>query len=224
MTSKLNVLILARGGSKSIHRKNLVEIGGYPLIFHPINTAKKSDYIGEVYVSTDDDEIKNVSLSYGAKVIDRPKELAQDDSLDIDSMKHFVEYINCEDDFVHLRATSPLVKREILEGAIDYFNSNQDCTSLRSAHEMDFPPEKMFKKDGKYWSGFFNLKDTEYPRQKFTKTYKPNGHVDIVRPKHFMYGDSLHGDKILSYVTDFTHDIDTKNDYKKLEVEYNELV
>ncbi len=220
MTSKFNVLILARGGSKSIHRKNLIKLNGKPIIYYPISSAQESKYISDVYVSTDDDEIKEVSLSFGAKVIDRPEELAQDDSLDIDSMRHYVECLDYWDDFVHLRATSPLVKTEVLNGAIEYFLENDDCTSLRSAHEMDFPPEKMFKKDGKYWSGMFDLKDTELPRQSFEKTYKPNGHVDIVRPKYFMYRNSLHGDKILSYITEHTHDIDTENDYKKLKVEH----
>tara|TARA_Y100000310_G_scaffold343340_1_gene450501 strand:- start:2447 stop:3121 length:675 start_codon:yes stop_codon:yes gene_type:complete len=224
MISKFNVLILARGGSKSIHKKNLIELDGKPIIYYPINSAKKSEYVNDVYVSTDDTEIKQVSLNFGAKVIDRPDEMAQDHSLDIDSMKHYVEYLDSWDDFVHLRATSPLVKIDVLNGAIQYFINNNDCTSLRSAHEMDFPPEKMFKRSGKYWKGVFDLKDTEMPRQQFEKTYKPNGHVDIVRPKYFMNYNSLHGDKILSYVTEYTHDIDTENDYKKLKVEFNEFV
>ena len=61
----------------------------------------------------------------------------------------------------------------------------------------------MFKKRGKYWSGLFNESMSgEYynlPRQKFSKTYKPNGHIDIVRPDYFMKNNSFHGDKILCY-------------------------
>ena len=83
---KFNVLILARGGSKSIPKKNLIKLGDKPIIAHPIISAKSSDMIEDVYVSTDDAEIKSVSLEYGAKVIDRPSNLAQDHSLDVDSI------------------------------------------------------------------------------------------------------------------------------------------
>ena len=177
--------------------------------------------IEDVYVSTDDAEIKSVSLEYGAKVIDRPSNLAQDHSLDVDSMRHAVEYLGKYEDFIHLRATTPLVKTKMMEGAIKYFLENDDCTSLRSAHEISFPPEKMFRKNGKYWKGLYELEYTEMPRQKFKKTYKPNGHIDIIRPKYFMKNNSLHGDKILSYVTEYTHDIDNYDDYKIIEREYN---
>lgn len=219
--SRFDVLILARGGSKSIPKKNLIKLGNKPIIAYPIISAKNSDMIKDVYVSTDDNEIKNASLEYGAKVIDRPADLAQDDSLDIDSMRHAVEYLDKYEDFIHLRATTPLVNTKVIDGAIRYFLNNDDCTSLRSAHEVSFPPEKMFRKKGKYWKGLYDLKHTEMPRQKFEKTYKPNGYVDIVRPKHFMKNDSLHGNKILCYVTKHTHDIDSYDDYEMIKKEYN---
>ena len=124
---KFNVLILARGGSKSIPKKNLIKLGDKPIIAHPIISAKSSDMIEDVYVSTDDAEIKSVSLEYGAKVIDRPSNLAQDHSLDVDSMRHAVEYLGKYEDFIHLRATTPLVKTKMIEGAIKYFLENDDC-------------------------------------------------------------------------------------------------
>ena len=217
---KLKVIILARGGSKGLPEKNIKKINNIPLLGYPILASQKTKHISDIYVSTDDDKIKKVALEYGAKVIDRPSEFAQDDSLDIDAMKHAVEYLQSYDDIIHLRATTPMIKSRILDDAIKYFLENNDCTSLRSAHEIDFPPEKMFKKNGKYWRGLFDLKDTEMPRQKFEKAYKPNGHVDIVRPKYFMENDSLHGDKILCYITEHTHDIDTEYDYKRLKVGY----
>ena len=223
--SKLIAIIPARGGSKGVPGKNIKKINQIPLLAYPIMAAQRSKFISEVYVSTDDEEIKDVALRYDAEVIDRPSEFAQDDSLDIDVMRHAVEHLNhYVDDIVHLRATTPMVDWEILDDAIDYFLQNDYCTALRSAHEAPETAYKSFKKDDVYWSGLFNGElDGDYynlPRQSLPKTYNPNGYVDIIRPKHFMNDDNLHGDKMLAYITPFTHDVDTLNDFKLLEMIY----
>jgi len=72
--------ILARGGSKGVPRKNIKQLYGKPLIAHSIDVAKKSHYIDKIYVSTEDEEIKKISIFNGANVIDRPQELATDES------------------------------------------------------------------------------------------------------------------------------------------------
>jgi len=204
--NKLIAIIPARGGSKGVPGKNIKKINQIPLLAYPIMAAQRTECISEVYVSTDDEEIKDVALRYGAEVIDRPSKFAQDDSLDIDVMKHAVEHLNHYVD------------------DIDYFLQNGDCTALRSAHEAPETAYKSFKKDDVYWSGLFNDElDGDYynlPRQSLPKTYNPNGYVDIIRPKHFMNDDNLHGDKMLAYITPFTHDVDTLNDFKLLEMIY----
>ena len=222
--TKLNSVILARGGSKGVPGKNIKEVNGIPLLAYPIIAAKKIKHISDIYVSTDDVDIKNVALEYGAKVIDRPKELADDHSLDIDAMRHAVEYLDSYNDLIHLRATTPTIESKILDEAIKYFLDNSDCTSLRSAHESKESAYKFFKKDGNYWNGLFPEMGSEYynrPRQELPKTYHPNGYIDIVRPDIFMNKDSLHGNKILSFVTDFVHEVDTMNDLKILRVLYD---
>ena len=224
---KLKVVIPARGGSKGVPGKNIKEVNGIPLLGYPIMAAKDSKYISEVYVSTDDVDIKNVALEYGAKVIDRPKELADDHSLDIDVMKHAVEYLDSNDDIIHLRATTPMIEGKVLDEAIEFYNDNPDCTSLRSAHEASETAYKSFKKKwGKYWGGLF---DDEYegeyynwPRQQLPKTYQPNGYIDIIKPSQFMDSESLHGEKILAFVTEHAYEVDTPTDFKILEVVYGE--
>ena len=113
--SKLKVIIPARGGSKGVPGKNIKKINGIPLLAYPIMAAKNSKYISDIYVSTDDTDIKNVALEYGSKVIDRPKEFAQDDSLDIDVMRHAVNHLQDLGDIVHLRATTPMIKGKVLD-------------------------------------------------------------------------------------------------------------
>ena len=196
----ISAIIPARGGSKGILGKNLKEINGIPLLGYPIIAAKDSKYISEVYVSTDSEDIKSVALKYGAKVIDRPKELAGDHSLDIDVMKHAVEYLNLNNDIAHLRATTPMIQSKVLDEAIEFYNDNTACTSLRSAHEAS---------------------ETAYKSFKLPKTYQANGYIDIIKPKQFMDSESLHGDKILAFITEYTHEVDTLMDFKVLQVLYD---
>jgi len=221
---KLKVIIPARGGSKGVHRKNLKLLNGLPLIAYPIIAAKECKYISDIYVSTEDEEISKFSKRYGAKVIDRPYKYATDTSLDIDVMRHAVEYLSDYGDIVHLRATTPIVNSSKIDDAIEYFFSNPDCTGLRSAHEAPETAYKSFKKTGDYWQGLF---DNEYsgdyynlPRQALPKTYQANGYVDIIRPETFMNSDRLHGDKMLAFITEFTHEVDTIHDLKIIEAIY----
>ena len=221
---KLKVVIPARGGSKGVPGKNIKKVNNIPLLAYPILAAHKSKYISDIYVSTDDVLIKNVALQYDVQVIDRPPHLAEDDSLDIDVMKHVVDYLDDWSDIVHLRATTPMVDSSVLDNAIEYFVNNSDCTALRSAHESPETAYKSFKQVGGYWSGLFNnVYEGEYynwPRQQLPKTYQPNGYIDIVKPSQFMNGNSLHGNKILAFITDFMYDIDTPADFKILEAVY----
>ena len=89
---KINILavIQARGGSKGIPKKNIYPIGGYPLISYTI-AAAKSKFITDLVVSTDSEEIAEVSRSYGADVpFKRPKKLAGDKVFSVDSLHHAV--------------------------------------------------------------------------------------------------------------------------------------
>ena len=203
--------------------KNIKKINGIPLLAYPILASKKANHISDIYVSTDNVNIKQVALEYGAKVIDRPKELAQDDTSDIDTMRHAVEYLGDDGDIVHLRATTPMVESDVLDKAIEYFQDNE-CTGSRSAHESPETAYKSFKKNDKYWGGLFDGEfQGEYynlPRQQLPKTYQPNGYIYIVKPSQFMDSDSFHGEKMLAFITDFAYEVDTPNDFKILEVVY----
>ena len=127
MKTKLNSVILARGGSKGVPGKNIKKLNGIPLLAYPIMAARKSKHISDIYVSTDDVNIKNVAIEYGAKVIDRPKELAEDNTTDVEAMRHAVKFLNSYKDIVHLRATTPMIDSDVLDKAIEFFNENINC-------------------------------------------------------------------------------------------------
>lgn len=216
MTKKIPCLILARGGSKGVPKKNIKYLLDKPLIGWVIDTAKKSKLIGEIFVSTDCPEISEVSTSFGAKIINRPKELADDNSLDIDAFTHALEYLKDVQEIVHLRATTPIINSDRIDEAIRYYFQNKDlCSSLRSGHKMSESIFKFFTLKDKF---FHSLSKNHYVgRQNVESTYIPNGYVDIIKVDTINNTLTLHGDKILAFETEQVIEIDTIEDFEYLE-------
>jgi CMP-N-acetylneuraminic acid synthetase len=211
-------LILARGGSKGVKKKNIKKLLGKPLIEYVITSAKQSKKITDIYVSSDDEEIIEISKKLGCKIIVRPSELSNDSSLDIDSFRHFCEELNYTEPIIHLRATTPLISPLVIDDAIEVYLKNKNIlTSLRSAHETSESVYKFYKQNGLYWHPIVDGMDTNSPRQSYPKTYSPNGYIDIVNPQVFMNSDSFYGDKIYSFITDKTYEIDTIDDFNYIE-------
>ncbi|TPW24806.1 acylneuraminate cytidylyltransferase family protein [Marinobacter nauticus] len=129
--SRIFAFVFARGGSKGLPGKNLLPIGGTPLIAHSINIAKAIPQISRVFVSTEDAEIKKVAQYYGAEVIDRPAELAGDKSPEWEAWRHAIKHLEDAgeefDTFVSLPATSPLRSVVDVETAIRALDSSTDA-------------------------------------------------------------------------------------------------
>lgn len=112
-------IIPARGGSKRLPRKNILKILDKPLIAYSIEAGLNSKYIDKLIVSSDDDEILSISKDYGAEIIKRPANLAEDTTTTFDTLKHVVENISEEYEYiVLLQATSPLRKSSHIDEAI----------------------------------------------------------------------------------------------------------
>jgi CMP-N,N'-diacetyllegionaminic acid synthase len=105
----IRILIPARGGSKRIPKKNLVDVNGKPLLQYTIETCRK--ITNEIYVSTEDKEIKEFAEFMNVNVIDRPERLATDESKTEDVVEHFLEEVdmNGDDLFCVVQPTSPLL-------------------------------------------------------------------------------------------------------------------
>ncbi len=220
-------IIPARGGSKGVPKKNITLLGGYPLIAYSIIASKLCHGIKRTIVSTDSKEIADIAVHYGAEVpFMRPQEFAQDNSTDTEVFAHALQWFQlnegCIPDFlVQLRPTTPLRNPDDIDKAIEYLLNHSLASGLRSAHALAEPPHKMFQlnSDG-YWEGFFpNDPRPEYynlPRQMLPKAYKPNGYVDIIKTEQFLKTRSLYGPQILGFVTPFTGEIDTPEDFEIL--------
>lgn len=123
------VIIPARGGSKRIPKKNIQLFGGLPLIAHSIQYAlANNEIIDAVYVSTDDERIKKISLEYGAKVIDRPASLSGDLEPTVSALKHVLQSIDSDvENVILLQPTNPLRPDNLLKEAFEiYKNENYD--------------------------------------------------------------------------------------------------
>ena len=120
-------VIPARGGSKRLPNKNILSLGGIPLIAHSIVAAQKSSHcIDAIYVSTDDPEIKKIAIAYGANVVDRPPHLSGDLEPTVTALKNVLENIDIQIDNVFLlQPTNPLRPPNLIEEAFQVFEKNK---------------------------------------------------------------------------------------------------
>lgn len=138
---KTIVLIPARGGSNRLPNKNILSLGGIPLIAHSILYAQKNKaIIDDIYVSTDDEAIKKIALQYGAKVIDRPESLSGDIEPTVTALRHVLEALDFKvENVVLLQPTNPLREEKLLQEAFEIFQSgNYDSlfTVTRNHHKL----------------------------------------------------------------------------------------
>jgi N-acylneuraminate cytidylyltransferase len=223
---KILGLILARGGSVRVPRKNIRNLAGRPLIYYIIKTAKKSSYINRVIVSTDDVEIAEVARRCGAEVpFYRPKELAREDSPEFEAIEHALNWLRDNEGYipdlvVKLFPTSPFLRSETVDRAIELMLENPDADSLRSVRMCKEHPFKMWVIEGNRLRSFVSLdkkpKDGHsLPYQVLPKVCIQNACIDVIRPSNIWEKRSVTGDEILPLVMDEleSFDINTELDF-----------
>ena len=144
-------LIPARGGSKSVPRKNIRTVGGRPLIAWSIEQAKRSRRINRIVVTTDDQEIAEIARKWGAETpFMRPAELAGDRSTDIEHHEHALRTLAAAEGYrpeavVNLRPTMPVRRIATIDRAIDALVARPDVDSVRSVSLAEQTPYKMWR-------------------------------------------------------------------------------
>jgi len=138
--SETIAIIPARGGSKGIPGKNIIEVAGAPLVAHSIGHARAATSIDRVFVSTDDAEIARISAAHGAEIIERPAELGSDQATSESALHHAVgHYVAAEGVepglIVFLQATSPLRRADDIDRAVGQLRRT-GADSLLSAHRL----------------------------------------------------------------------------------------
>ena len=221
MSDRFPALIPARGGSKGVPRKNIKLLNGHPLLSYAIMACKMSALIDRVVVSTDDNEIADIAALYGAEILERPAEYAQDSSTCWQVINHFFQSYNV-DDAVYLRPPTPLRNPDKMDDCIRFYLKNRSRMSgLRSMHELPESPYKVFKIEGEYCTGFFEeyngIKDhTNLPRQYFPTAYQPNGYIDIAKRETVESGVSSFATKIMPYISEFVTEVDAQYEFDLL--------
>jgi CMP-N-acetylneuraminic acid synthetase len=220
MTKKVLAIIPARGGSKGLPRKNILDLAGKPLIAWTIEASLNSKYITKTIVSSDDDEILRISKSYGAEILKRPDEFATDSASSELVVNHAIKSINESFDYIILlQPTSPLRDVVNINNAFEnLFKKN--ATALISVCKINNKILKAFKenKNG-YIDGVSNNKYPFMRRQDLPKTYLSNGAIYIIKVDEFMKNNSFFTDKTISYIMNEIQsmDIDTQEDLEKAE-------
>lgn len=220
---KLLAIIPARGGSKGIPNKNIMDICGKPLIAYSIEAGKKSKYIDEIVVSTDSNIIKEVAEKYGAKVpFLRPEALSDDSAKSIDLVLHAIDfYINSNVHFdyvILLQPTSPLRTFEQVDEAIEkLLQSNEN--SLVSVSEANENPVLMRSIVGGKLKEVISFKGGNLRRQDLPTFYIFNGALYINSVEMLLHNKNFIDENTIPYVMsrESSVDIDTTLDAKLVE-------
>ena len=204
-------LVTARGGSKGLPRKNVVPFLGRPLIVWSIDAGRNAERVTRVIVTTDDDEIAEVSRDGGAEVpFLRPPELAEDLTPDLPVFEHALGWLAehegyCPDLVVHLRPTSPLRPPGLVDDGIRALRADPVADSLRVVCEAPANPFKMWRIFDDVLVPLVDIGMTEAynrPRQELPSAYWQIGLLDVIRPTTILEHHSMSGRRILPLVVD----------------------
>jgi|TARA_B110000977_G_C11048373_1_gene481412 CMP-N,N'-diacetyllegionaminic acid synthase len=204
--NKTITLIPARGGSKGMPKKNIIDLNGKPLIAYTIEASIKSKS-HETWVSTDDDEIADVARKYGAKISRRPKNLSLDETTSESVLLHFAEENPDFDILVFLQCTVPLIEYEDINNGIDKMKYFDSVVSVTETNQ-------------KFWDSNGPLYDinNRKRRQDSFKRYLETGSIFITTKKKLIKSKNRLSGKI-GFVETPNHrsiDIDDYNDLKMI--------
>ncbi|MEC4050905.1 acylneuraminate cytidylyltransferase family protein [Flavobacterium sp. SUN046] len=219
MKLKTIAVIPARGGSKRLPNKNILHLANLPLLAHTILYAKQQKaYIDEVYVSTDDAEIKKIAVEYGAIVIDRPAALSGDLEPTISCVQHVLDVLDTTvENVVLLQVTNPLRPNNLFFEAFTKFNtslSDSLFTISRNHQKLGTIKDSQFLP--------FNY-EIGQRSQDLEPLYFENGLLYITKAKTIQQGTII-SQSAFPFVVDhpFTLvDIDTQEDFEYAEYLYH---
>ncbi len=213
-------IIPARGGSKEIPRKNIKLFAGKPLISWTIELAKSCELVDKVIVSTDDNEIAKISLSYGAEIpFTRPAELATDNSPIIDTVLDYLTKNSKVSEIILLQPTSPLRKYSDLQNIIEK-KIKTKCESIVSITEAYSHPNLCYKLLLNEKISNFMPNQILKRRQDLEKVYCLNGSFYLANKSFLFEKNSFIDENTIGYLMpkERSIDIDNKFDWEVAEM------
>jgi pseudaminic acid cytidylyltransferase len=226
----LNICIIpARGGSKRIPRKNIKEFNGKPIIAYSIEAALESGCFDQVIVSTDDSEISEIAIKYGATVpFVRPDKLSDDYASTISVVKHAVEWMevnnNLIDNVCCLYATAPFVQSQAIYSAFQQLKKTKSsyCFSVTS---FTFPIQRAIKLTAENRINMFNPENFEIRSQDLEDAYHDAGQFYWGKAKAFKDELPMFSKVATPFILPryLVQDIDTMEDWVRAEAMYKAL-
>jgi len=224
----MNIAVIpARGGSKRIPRKNIKLFHGLPVIAYAIKAAKESEIFDEVFVSTDDEEIAEIAMSFGATIPwMRSKDLSDDYATTVSVMQDAVKKL--ETNLVELEnicciyPATPLLKPSFLSQGLEILESG-DWNYVFSASKADTPPQRFFS------LGTSKAVELLFPEYEATRTqdlanfYHDAGQFYWARKSSWESGLPIFSSQstILEIPSESAFDIDTPEDWHYAEALFN---
>ena len=225
MKNKVIVIILARGGSKGIPRKNVLDFAGRPLVAWTVIQAKLSQEVDEVYISSDSNEILEIAEKYGAKIIKRPVEISGDSAKSEEAIIHALSILGSDQEMIiMLEPTAPLRKVDDIDNCVKMFRNEGWDSCFSGALLQDF---LLWKKDK---NGNLNSLNYDYknqgPRQLREPDYVENGAIYIFKPEIIINEKNRFGGKIGLFPNNFwqSFEIDDHEDWEFVELIFREYL
>jgi N-acylneuraminate cytidylyltransferase/CMP-N,N'-diacetyllegionaminic acid synthase len=224
-TSRYLAIILARAGSKGLPGKNVLPLGGKPLIAHTIEAARSAHSIQRIVVSTESEQIAQIAQQYGAEVpFLRPADLARDETPVLRVLQHVLsELIAAESHqpeiIVLLQPTSPLRRAEDIDRAVTLLEQTQ-ADSVVSLCAAEHHPAWMKRIEGDHVRPFLENGPEYTRRQDLPPVYRVNGAIYVTRARVLLHENAILGRDTRALVMDSESsvDIDTLLDLKLAEL------
>jgi N-acylneuraminate cytidylyltransferase len=219
LTTKPIVIIPARGNSKRLARKNILPWQGIPLIAHTIKNTIASNIFSKVIVSSEDDEILECAVKFGAEPFKRNFGLSKDTSTVVEVCTDVInQYKDC-DYFCCIYATAVKLQPSTIRDSFFDFNKNQNCNFLMGVSLYNYPPQQALIQSD---SGTLTLLNPQFrgvQSQHFQNCFVSNGTLYWSKTNSFLKEKTFYGNNLRPFVVPETQvsDINTVEDYKNLQ-------
>lgn len=211
-------LIPARGGSKRLPRKNIVDVGGVPMVVRPIMAARRAGLFDRIYVSTEDAEIAEIARKYGAEVIDRPPQLAEDRSTVVEVCIHALERHPEINAICCIYATAVLLDPATISEAHKLLGGEVEVDFVMGVSEYEHPAVQALRADD---NGFLSYMWPEWrgvQSQFHPHLVASNGTFYWARRPALLNEKTFYGRRLRGYIVpqEQVSDIDTQEDLARV--------
>ncbi|WP_220721083.1 pseudaminic acid cytidylyltransferase [Agarivorans litoreus] len=211
-------IIPARGGSKRIPRKNIKLFHGKPIIAYSIEAALASGCFDKVIISTDDSEIAEVAIEYGAEVpFIRPANIANDFATTGDVLKHAISWFNHPIDYVCcIYATAPFIQPSQIQLAYQLISSNENANYCFPVCEFPFPIQRAIKLTSDNRAEMFQPENFNCRSQDLEPAYQDVGQFYWGLPNAFLGDIPMFSKSAITFKLPrkFVVDLDTPDDWE----------